>query len=89
MPLVLIILAAVGLWIYGWPEFLTKYTYRAEVGYYEGDKQAWYVGPDKSYDACISEAQGVFSNYNAKSPNRAFSWSCRKMQGESFLERVR
>ncbi len=65
------------------------YTYRAEVGYYENDKEAWFVGRDKSREACISEAIARYNNINAASPKRAFSWACRKMQGERFLDRVR
>lgn len=66
------------------------YTYRAEVGYYEGSQERWYVGSDKSYDACISEATSYFNSLNTPSnPKRAFSWACRKMRGEEFLDRVR
>ena len=66
------------------------YTYRAEVGYYNGSEKAWYVGESKSHDACISEAQSYFRSLNTPSnPSRAFSWACRKMQGEEFLDRVR
>jgi hypothetical protein len=66
------------------------YTYRAEVGYYQNGQQAWYVGSDKSYDACISEARNYFASLNTSAnPNRAFSWACRKMHGEEFLDRVR
>lgn len=80
---------AAYLWVFGPPAFLSPYTYRAEVGYYNGGAQAWYVGSDTSYDSCMSEARGLFNSYNVQSPNRAFSWACRKMQGESFLDRVR
>lgn len=66
------------------------YTYRAEVGYYEGGKEVWFVGSDKGYDACISEAQSRFNSLNTPdNPKRAFSWACRKMRGESFEMRVR
>jgi hypothetical protein len=65
------------------------YTYRAEVGYYEGGEQRWYVGPDQSRDECQSSAINRFNALNRESPGRAFSWACRKMQGERFLERVR
>ncbi|RQH12461.1 hypothetical protein [Bradyrhizobium sp. RP6] len=87
----LMIIAAIAayLWVFGTPSFLSPYTYRAEVGYYNGGAQAWYVGNDTSFDSCISEAQAMFNSYNTPKPNRAFSWACRKMQGESFLERVR
>ena len=67
-----------------------SYTYKAEVGYYNDGKETWYVGEDKSYDACMSEARSYFASLNTPSnPKRAFSWACRKMQGDSFLERVR
>jgi hypothetical protein len=65
------------------------YKYRAEVGYYENDKEVWFVGEDKSRDACVSEAITRYNSINAASPRRAFSWACRKMQGERFLDRVR
>ena len=65
------------------------YSYRAEVGYYNGDSQAWYVGTDKSYGDCISEAIGYYNRLNTNNSGRAFSWACRKMQGENFLDRVR
>jgi hypothetical protein len=71
------------------PSSLGGYTYRAEIGYYEGDKQTWFVGTDKSREACISEAISRYSSINAASPRRAFSWACRQMQGEEFLDRVR
>jgi hypothetical protein len=71
------------------PAFLSPYMYRAEVGYYSGGAQAWYVGSDTSYDSCMAEARALYNSYNAQSPNRAFSWACRKMQGENFLDRVR
>jgi hypothetical protein len=70
-------------------DWFEAYTYRAEVGYYESGQQAWYVGADKTREACTSEAVDMFNSFNAQSPNRAFSWACRKMQGERFLERVR
>jgi hypothetical protein len=89
MGYVLVIVGAIALWFFGWPTFLSAYTYKAEVGYYEGKSQAWYVGNDTTYDKCMSEARNLYNAYNAKSPNRAFSWACRKMQGDSFLERVR
>lgn len=71
------------------PATLGGYTYRAEVGYYEGDKQTWFVGSDKSREACISEAISRYNSINAASQGRAFSWACRQMQGENFLDRVR
>ncbi len=68
---------------------LASYTYRVEVGYYEDGKQVWHVGDDKTREACTSEAIGMFNSLNARSAGRAFSWACRKMNGEQFLERVR
>ena len=53
------------------PPFLGGYTYRAEVGYYEDGKQTWFVGIDKSRDACISEATARYNSINAASPRRA------------------
>jgi hypothetical protein len=47
------------------------------------------VGADKSYDACMSEAIAYYNELNRDHPKRAFSWACRKMQGENFLDRVR
>jgi hypothetical protein len=82
------LLIASGAWYFGafdrW-----SYTYRAEVGYYQDGQQTWFVGPDQDYEGCIAEARGRFTGINIASPNRAFSWACRKMQGERFLERVR
>jgi hypothetical protein len=69
--------------------FEPKFTYRAEVGYYLNGQQAWFVGADKTYDDCMSEATWRYNSINAEHPRRAFSWACRKMQGERFLERVR
>lgn len=84
-------LAGLGVWLYfnGMPEWTKKYTYRAEVGYYEGSERTWYVGQDKNYQACIDEATAYYRSLNDKRPNRAFSWACRKMEGEKFLDRVR
>ncbi len=86
MPLVLIALAAFGAWYFG---FFTKTTYRAEVGYYRGLQHEWYVGADKTREECQSEAISRFRALNAESPGRAFSWACRKMEGETFVSRVR
>ena len=69
--------------------FVPKYTYRAEVGYYQNAAQAWFVGEDKTYDECISEATWRYNSINSQHPDRAFSWACRKMRGEDFLDRVR
>ena len=41
------------------PDSFAGYTYRAEVGYYESDKQTWYVGPDTTREQCQSEAEGA------------------------------
>jgi hypothetical protein len=71
------------------PSSLGGYTYRAEVGYYENGQQAWFVGGDLPYDRCIDEARSRFDAMNRQSPKRAFSWACRKMQGDQFLDRVR
>ena len=66
------------------------YTYRAEVGYYQDGQQTWYVGTDRSYDECMSEARSRFNAFNTPdNPKRAFSWACRKMRGETFESRVR
>ena len=50
--------------------------------------EAWYLRAGKSYDDCIAEA---IVYYTDKTPiiQRAFSWACRKMRGENFLDRVR
>lgn len=86
---ILVILGVIGAWYMGWFSWFTPYTYRAEVGYYLNDQKTWYVGSDKSYDDCISEAIGRYRSLNAEHAGRAFSWACRKMQGEDFLDRVR
>ena len=66
------------------------YTYKAEVGYYEGGQQKWYIGSAKSYSECIAEATSYFDSLKTPSnPKRAFTWSCRKMRGEEFLDRVK
>lgn len=90
------VLAALAFAIYmGWigsdylPKWAGGYTYRAEVGYYLDGKQTWFVGEDKSRQDCVTEAVARFNALNAGSQGRAFSWACRKMQGDSFLERVR
>jgi hypothetical protein len=82
--------AAAATYYFGvWP-FAPKHTYRAEVGYYlNGEEEAWFVGVDKTYDRCMSEAASRYNSINAEHPRRAFSWACRKMQGERFLARVR
>jgi hypothetical protein len=84
----LIIIGLIAAYFFGWFDGFF-YTYRAEVGYYEGTEQRWYVGSDKSRDDCTSEAIGLYNSLNARSQGRAFSWACRKMNGERFLERVR
>ena len=86
---VLVILAIIGAWYFGIFETFQGYTYKAEVGYYTGQRQDWYVGADKSKDACLAEARAHFNSLNAQSPGRAFSWACRQMQGDRFLDRVR
>jgi hypothetical protein len=66
------------------------YTYKAEVGYYEGGQQKWYIGSAKSYNDCIAEATSYFDSLKSPSnPKRAFTWSCRKMRGEEILDRVK
>ena len=86
---VVLVGAAAAAYYFGvWP-FAPKHTYRAEVGYYLNGQQTWFVGDDKTYDDCISEATWRYNSINAEHPRRAFSWACRKMEGESFLERVR
>jgi hypothetical protein len=50
--------------------------------------QTWFVGNDMTRDDCTARAIGYFNALNAESPNRAFSWACRKMQREKF-QRVR
>jgi hypothetical protein len=89
MGVVLVILAIFAAWYFGLFEAVRGYTYRAEVGYHQGTEQLWFVGGDKSRDECTSEAIGRYNALNAQSPGRAFSWACRKMQGDRFLERVR
>lgn len=80
-------LAAYHLWT---GRLLESYSYRSEVGYYTGERQDWYVGAERTTrEACISDAAAYYNSLNFQSPGRAFSWACRKMQGERFLERVR
>lgn len=86
---ILFILGLAAAWYFGWFDFLKSYTYRAEVGYYSEGQRTWYVGSDKSKDECISEATSRFNSLNAEHSGRAFSWACRKMDGEQFLDRVR
>jgi hypothetical protein len=85
-----LILIGVALWWFEiWP-FGPAYTYAPEVGYYLGEERAWFVGDAiKSREDCVSNAIAVYNNYNGETPGRAFSWSCRKMQGDRFLDRVR
>lgn len=89
MPLLAIVGVVFAGWYYGWFE---SYTYRAEVGYYEGTRQEWFVGSDRTHEECTSEAIRRFNAMNTPplgKPGRAFSWACRKMQGDKFLERLR
>jgi hypothetical protein len=88
MPALAFMVAALGAWYFGLFD-RDSYTYRAEVGYYEGNYQQWFVGNDKTRDECQAEAISRFNSINARDPSRAFSWACRKMKGERFLERVR
>jgi hypothetical protein len=83
-------LIAIALWWFGsWP-FGSAYTYRVEVGYYDGGKEIWYAGPDQnSREDCVDAAIAYFNSVNNANTDRAFSWACRKMQGEDFLDRVR
>jgi|GEM_PF-5140095 len=85
----LLIAGAATFWYFDPMGWFTPYTYKAEVGYYRGSQQDWYVGSDKTREACTSEAVSLYNSYNRESPGRAFSWACRKMKGEQFLERVR
>jgi hypothetical protein len=71
------------------PSWAGGYTYKAEVGYYQDGTQAWFVGENTSREKCIQEAVMRFNSLNNQNPKRAFSWACRKMQGDNFLERVR
>lgn len=76
MKQTVVIAAAVALGLAGCDQLsdaLGIYKYRAEVGYYENDKGAWFVGQDKSREACISEAIARYNSINAASPKRAFS----------------
>jgi hypothetical protein len=86
---VVLIGAAAAAYFFGVGPFAPQYTYRAEIGYYLNGEQAWFVGSDKTYDECMSEAISRFNSINVDHPRRAFSWACRKMQGEQFLDRVR
>jgi hypothetical protein len=94
MPWAVIIIGGM-FWLDVWPfsvgaplDFRTEYM--AEVGYYDNNRQAWFVGErTKSLDACILEAQARYAGYNRNSPGRAFSWACRVMRGERFLDRTR
>jgi hypothetical protein len=90
------IIVIAALWLSGsWPfdqggPFDFKTEYMAEVGYYAGEERRWYVGSrtrDKS--ACLSEAISIYNQYNWQSSGRAFSWSCRIMSGDRFLDRTR
>jgi len=84
-----LIALVVAAWWFGWIPIWQGYTYRAEVGYHYGSRQDWYVGPDQSLEDCRQHALSMYHSKNSDSPRRAFSWACRKMQGDSFLERVR
>lgn len=91
-----VLLLMAGLWYFElWPfsvegplDFQTEYA--AEVGYYRGTERAWFVGSrHRKKEACINEAISRFNTLNHESPGRAFSWSCRVMRGERFLDRTR
>jgi hypothetical protein len=88
MPII-VILGLIAAWYFGLFESFQGHTYRAEVGYFQGSERTWYVGRDKSREACTAEATALYNSYNRESPGRAFSWACRKMQGDRFLDRVR
>jgi hypothetical protein len=65
--------------------------YRAEVGYYEGDKERWQFGSDTTREQCTNEAIALYNSINHKSPGRAFSWACLRVSadGSRILGRVR
>ena len=69
------------------PAGLGGYTYRAEVGYYENDRETWFVGTDKSVSECQSEAVARFNTINRESPKRDFSWACRCGRSAVLSER--
>lgn len=88
MPWIVCALAAAW-WFEVWP-FNPTYTYKPEVGYYQDGEQVWFVGSDVvDKEQCVSHAIAVYNNFNRESSRRAFSWACRKMQGDRFLDRVR
>jgi hypothetical protein len=61
--------------------------YAAEVGYYQGEKQAWDIwGEFGSLDECRAAAIARFNSYNAQSPGRAFSWACLKKNRDGSYE---
>lgn len=82
-------LAIFGAWYFDLFENLRPYTYIPEVGYYLQGKETYSLGDATTHDKCVEQAIARFNNMNAESPDRAFRWSCRKMQGENFLERVK
>lgn len=93
MPILLLALAAMW-WFEVWPfdgTLTGRHTYQPEVGYWEDGERKWYVGGGLAkQDECVASATAQYNSYNARSPNRAFSWACRKMdKSGNFLERVR
>lgn len=63
--------------------------YRAEVGYYAGEKEHWWFGSDTSREQCTNEAISRFNQLNHERPGRAFSWACLRVRGDRILGRVR
>lgn len=62
--------------------------YATEIGYYEGGSERWHIsGADyDSLDDCRSAAIAEFNSINFRSPGRAFSWACLKMNSDGGYE---
>jgi hypothetical protein len=63
--------------------------YSAEVGYYEGTMERWYIGQPKSRSQCTSEAIGMYNRLNYEKPGRAFSWACLLTRDGRYISRHR
>ena len=63
--------------------------YSAEVGYYEGTAERWYIGQPKSRSECTAEAIGMYNRLNHEKPGRAFSWACLLTRDGRYISRHR
>ncbi len=88
-----IVIIAVAVLLIGHSEakaFFGSYEYIPEVGYHDNGKENWWLGDRyKSKESCINSATSQYNFYNKNDQKRAFSWACRKMEGDKFLDRVR